>query len=166
MLLSWLFVLLFGDMVSCEKKTWSDWWRSLGLPSCFFVGFFQALQQKNPRVQPLVLRCSLTNRMSWLNHIENCHFMAWRHDFIAYVLRNLCFGAPKFRGPGLRRARRAMAILRATSRWVMVLRGVRRRDHNIAVIKAGPTEWNRFGLDFLSKPRATLFWVVNKNDQY
>lgn len=34
------------------------------------------------------------------------------------------------------RVRRAMAILRATSRWVMVLRGVRRRDHNIAVIKA------------------------------
>lgn len=34
------------------------------------------------------------------------------------------------------RTRRAMALLRATSRWVMVLRGVRRRDYNIAVIKA------------------------------
>jgi len=46
-----------------------------------------------------------------------------------------------------------MALLRATSRWVMVLRGVRRRDYNIAVIKAGPRGWTKggtaLGWDFL-----------------
>ncbi|CAL1133173.1 unnamed protein product [Cladocopium goreaui] len=51
------------------------------------------------------------------------------------------------------RTRRAMALLRATSRWVMVLRGVRRRDYNIAVIKAGPRGWTKggtaLGWDFL-----------------